>query len=381
MEFGFQNIPSPCYVIDEKLFHANLETLRDVKKRAGIEIIPALKGFAAWKTFPLLKEYGFGAASASSLHEARLIHEELGAMAHLYAPAYKKEEFEELLSYAAHVSFNSWNQFKTYYPMMEQAGDKKSPGIRVNPGVSSAPAGIYDPSQPGTRLGLQAGQLPGTLPPGLKGFHFHTLCESDSYMLEKVLKALEEKFGKYLSKLEWLNMGGGHLITSQRYDIDHLVFILKEFKKKYPHLHIILEPGSAFAWRTGYLVSTILDIVEDSGMKTAVLDVSFTAHMPDCLEMPYKPKILGTRQDETGEYAYRMGGASCLAGDYMGDWYFDEALEVGQKIIFDDMIHYTMVKTTFFNGIKHPSIGMWKLDNSFELFREFGYGDYKGKLS
>jgi carboxynorspermidine decarboxylase len=340
-----------------------------------------LKGFAAWKTFPILREYGFDSGSASSLHEARLIHEELAGMAYLYAPAYKKTEFEELLSYANHVTFNSWDEFDRFFSLIKKHEENVSTGIRVNPGVSSAPAGIYDPSQPGTRLGLQASQLPEKLPDGVKGFHFHTLCESDSYMLEKVLHALDNKFGKYLPTLEWLNMGGGHLITSQRYDIDHLVFLLNNYKKKYPRLQIILEPGSAFAWRTGYLVSTILDIVEDSGIKTAVLDVSFTAHMPDCLEMPYKPKILGARQDEAGKYAYRMGGASCLAGDYMGNWHFDEALQVGQKIIFDDMVHYTMVKTTFFNGIQHPSIGMWKMDNSFELFRKFGYEDYKGKLS
>ncbi len=377
MSIDFSKIPTPCYVIDELLLRNNLELIKKVREAAAIDILVAFKAFSNWGVFPVFKEYGFG-ASASSLNEARLAFEELGVKAHTYSPAYEEKTIADILKYSSHISFNSINQWQKYYEIASQKG--VSIGLRVNPEFSDSPYDIYNPCKPGSRFGITAQQLGDDLPQGMEGFHFHTLFEADSFALERVLAVFLKKFGKFLPKLKWVNMGGGHLITKKDYDIHHLIKILIDFKNKYD-VEIILEPGSAFTYQTGYLVSTILDIVENNGIKTAILDVSFTCHMPDCLEMPYKPVILGATDERAGKPTYRMGGMSCLAGDYMGNWSFDKELKPGDKIIFDDMIHYTTVKTTMFNGVSHPSIGLWSENSGFRLIKEFNYQDYKSRLS
>jgi carboxynorspermidine decarboxylase len=280
---------------------------------------------------------------------------------------------------SSHITFNSLAQFERFYPQTQF--NNISCGLRINPEFSEVETDLYNPCAPGSRLGIVGDLLDDKLPEGVEGLHFHTLCESSSYDLEKTLKVVEEKFGKYFSQIKWLNMGGGHLMTRDDYDVEHLISLLKSFKAKYPHLQIILEPGSAFAWRTGVLVSTVVDIVENRGVKTAMLDVSFACHMPDCLEMPYKPSIVGASDAIPRRPVYRMGGNSCLSGDFMGDWSFDKELKIGDRIVFEDMIHYTMVKTTMFNGVTHPGIGIWTNQNQFRLLREFGYQDYKNRMS
>jgi carboxynorspermidine decarboxylase len=377
MSIDFRKIPTPCYVIDELLLRKNLTLIKQVKGAAGVDILVAFKAFSNWGVFPIFKEYGFGAA-ASSLNEARLAFEELGVKAHTYSPAYEEKAIQDILKYSTHISFNSINELQKYMKRANQHG--VGIGLRVNPESSNSPYGIYNPCQPGSRFGVTAEQLDGAIPQGVEGFHFHTLFEADSFALEKVLAVFLRKFGKFLSRLKWVNMGGGHLITKKGYDIHHLIKILTDFKDRYG-VEVILEPGSAFTYQSGYLVSTILDIVENNGIKTAILDISFTCHMPDCLEMPYQPVILGATQEKQGKPTYRMGGISCLAGDHMGNWSFDKALKPGDKIIFDDMIHYTTVKTTMFNGVSHPRIGIWSELSGFKLIREFDYQDYKNRLS
>jgi carboxynorspermidine decarboxylase len=372
-------VPSPCYVIDEERFRKNLSLIKDVSKKSGAEIILAFKGFAMWGVFPVFREY-FNGAAASSVHEARLCYEEIGAPAHTYSPVYKESDFVQILKYSSHVTFNSLAQYRKYSKIVTGFPGKISCGLRINPEFSEIAQGIYNPCSPGSRLGITAGELGPYLPEGIEGLHFHVLFESDSYALEKVLEVVESKFGRFFPQLKWINMGGGHLMTREGYDTDHLIKILKRFREK-SGLHVILEPGSAFAWETGELVATVEDIVENQGIKTALLDVSFTAHMPDCLEMPYKPKILGATDPVPGRPTYRMGGNSCLSGDFMGDWSFESELKPGDRIIFLDMIHYTMVKTTTFNGVQHPSIGIWTKEGKFKLLKKFEYEDYKNRLS
>ncbi|MDI9532363.1 MAG: carboxynorspermidine decarboxylase [Bacteroidota bacterium] len=375
----YSRIPSPCYVSDEERLRKNLGIIKHVADASGAEIILAFKGFAMWSVFPVVREYVSGAA-ASSIHEARLCYEEMGVPAHTYAPAFRSEEFGTIMRYSSHVTFNSLAQYRKFAPVLQRGGKHISPGLRINPEYSEIAHGIYNPCSPGSRLGVTAGELSGGLPEGVEGLHFHVLFESDSYTLEKVLAVVEKKFGHLLPKLKWLNMGGGHLMTGKNYDTDHLISLLKRFREKHG-IHIILEPGSAFAWETGELVTTVEDIIDRDGIKTAILDVSFTAHMPDCLEMPYKPVIIGAFEPVAGKPAYRMGGNSCLSGDFMGDWSFHRELEVGDRLVFWDMIHYTMVKTTTFNGVPHPHIGIWTADQKFRLVREFGYEDYRDRLS
>ena len=374
----YSKIPSPCYVLDEGAFRKNLELLKSVKDRAGVEIILAFKAFAMWSVFPIIREY-IPYSTASSLAEARLAFEAMGSPAHTYGPAYTDKEFPGIMNCSSHITFNSLAQFERLYPQTQF--NTISCGLRINPEFSDVETNLYNPCAPGSRLGVVSDLLGDKLPEGVEGLHFHTLCESSSFDLEKTLNVVEEKFGKYFPQIKWLNMGGGHLMTREGYDTGHLIKLLKSFKAKYPHLQIILEPGSAFAWRTGVLVSSVIDIVENKGIKTAMLDVSFACHMPDCLEMPYKPSILGATDAVPGKPTYRMGGNSCLSGDFMGDWSFDKELKIGDRIVFDDMIHYTMVKTTMFNGVSHPGIGMWTTGNEFKMIREFGYDDYKNRMS
>ena len=377
----FSKIPSPCYVLEEELLRKNLALIKRVKEQAGVNIILAFKGFAMWSAFPILNEYGFEEATASSLAEARLAFEEMGSPAHTYSPAYTPNEIEEILTYSSFITFNSVSQLERYLPQLKANSHNISVGLRVNPEFSEVHTALYNPCSPGSRLGVLASQLNGKLPEGVDGLHFHALCESDSHDLAKVLVNFEDKFAAFLPHIKWVNMGGGHLMTRKDYDVAFLIDLLKGFKQRYPHLEVILEPGSAFAWDTGYLVSSVVDVVENSDIKTAILDVSFSAHMPDCLEMPYKPLILNATDAVEGKPTYRMGGNSCLSGDFMGDWSFEKELTIGDQIVFNDMIHYTMVKTTTFNGVSHPSIGIWNEKDGFKLIKQFGYEDYKNRLS
>jgi len=380
MPIDYAQIPSPCYVLDEQLLRKNLALIKSVGESAGVEIILAFKGFAMWSAFPVVRQYISGAA-ASGLHEARLAFEEMKTRAHTFSPAFKEQEFDDVLTYSSHITFNSLNQLNRFLPLVKKSGKDVSIGLRVNHEFSEVETSLYNPCSPGSRLGALASELNGKLPQGLEGLHFHSLCESYPIDLEKTLTAFEEKFGDLIPHVKWINFGGGHLMTRKGYDIDYLIDILKKFKKNH-NVHLILEPGSAFAWETGVLVSTVQDVVENNGVKTAILDVSFTGHMPDCLEMPYKPRIEGAYFDPVpGKPTYRMGGNSCLAGDYVGNWSFDKELKTGDRIVFEDMIHYTMVKTTTFNGVQHPSIGIWNDQTGFRLVRKFGYEDYKNRLS
>ena len=373
-------IPSPCYVMEEELLRKNLSLIKSVKDRAGVEIILAFKSFAMWKSFPIFREY-VDSSTASSVYEARLALEEFGSKAHTYSPAYTEADFPVIMKCSSHITFNSLSQYERFYPSVLTEGSGISCGIRINPEYSEVETELYNPCAPGTRFGITADMLPEELPEGIDGFHCHTHCESSSYELEKTLAHIEAKFGKWLPKLKWLNLGGGHLMTRKDYDVEHLIGLLKDLKSRYPNLQIILEPGSAFTWQTGTLVSTVVDIVENRGIKTAILDVSFTCHMPDCLEMPYQPVVRGAEMGKTTPYVYRLGGNSCLSGDYMGVWSFDKPLQVGDHVIFEDMIHYTMVKTNMFNGIQHPSIALWTVDNKFILYKQFVYEDYRDRMS
>ena len=381
----FSIIPSPCFVLEEKKLRKNLELIKSVKDKAGCTIILALKGFSMYSAFSIVKEYIKGATS-SSLNEARLCFEEMGTKAHVYAPAYREDEWNELMSYTKHITFNSlnqWEKFKSKLPSPIWRGSKGegiSVGIRINPQYSEVTTDLYNPCIAGSRLGVISDQIGDKLPDGIEGLHFHSLCESDSFALERTLKAVEEKFGHLLYQAKWLNMGGGHLMTRDGYNTEHLIDLVKNIQQKY-NVEVILEPGSAFAWQTGYLRSKVMDIFDSQGINAVILDVSVSAHMPDCIEMPYKPRILGATDAVKNKPVYRMGGLTCLAGDYVGDYNFENTLKIGDYIIFDDMIHYTMVKTTTFNGVNLPSIGIWKMDDTFQLVRKYGYESYRDRLS
>ena len=376
-----KKIPAPCFVLEEALLRRNLQLIDAVQQAAGVTIILAFKGFAMWSTFPIVREYLSG-ATASSLHEARLCFEEMGVKAHTYAVAYHPREFGKMLGYSSHLTFNSLTQYQRFQARVAAYPERVSPGIRVNPGWSPVDTALYNPASPGSRLGEPVENFKGTLPPGIEGLHFHTLCESSSYDLETTLEHFERQFGLFLPALQWVNFGGGHLMTRAGYDIPHLIRTLQGFKTRHPHLQVILEPGSAIAWETGVLVATVLDIVKNKNVKTAILDVSFTAHMPDTLEMPYRPRVRGAHTEPVpGQPCYRLGGVSCLSGDFLEEYSFEQPVKVGQKIVLEDMIHYTMVKTSTFNGVIHPSIAILRPDGQLEVVRRFGYRDYKNRLS
>ncbi len=380
MELNFDNIPSPCYTLVEEKLTDNLKLLKYVQDQSGVKIICALKGFAMWSTFPLVKKYLSG-ATASSLSEARLIHDEMGVSAHTYCPVYVPADFHKLVQLSSHMTFNSMTEYERYQDKLFELKREIHTGLRINPEYSEITTELYNPAIPMSRLGITAHQFGSTLPDGITGLHFHLLCEQDSNVLERVLQKTEQKFSHLFRQCKWINIGGGHLITRQGYDIEHLIGLLKDFKSRYPDAEIIMEPGEAVGWETGYLVSTVLDIIDKGNLKIAMLDVSFAAHMPDTLEMPYKPGIIGTSDQTVGHHRYRMGGTTCLAGDQMGDYYFEKELTPGDQIIFTDMIHYTMVKTNFFNGVIHPHIGKIDQHGQFKLIKSFGYEDYKSRLS
>ena len=372
---------TPIYIIEEKKLRRNLRLIADVAAKADIEIILAFKAFALWKTFPIFREY-INATTASSLSEARLAFEEFGAPAHTFSPAYTDDEIDEIVRYSSHLSFNSLTQYERYH---ERAASV-SLGLRVNPEYSEVDTLLYNPCAPGTRFGVTADKLPEQLPSDIEGFHCHCHCESGADVFQRTLVHIEEKFAKWFPQLKWINFGGGHLMTRKDYDIDLLISMMQDFHMRYPWLKVILEPGSAFAWQTGPLVSHVVDIVEDKGIRTAILDVSFTCHMPDCLEMPYYPEVRGaehidiTDSNHKVQSLYRLGGNSCLSGDYMSSWLFDHELQIGEEVIFEDMIHYTTVKTNTFNGISHPSIGMLHENGELEILRRFTYEDYRNRM-
>lgn len=379
----------PYYLLEETRLRKNLSLIKSVAEHTGAEFILAFKAFALWKTFPIFREY-ISHTTASSLHEAMLAFHEFGTKAHTYSPAYEEDTFDQVAACSSHLTFNSLSQFERFLPRLHQMGNSApSVGLRINPEYSEIETELYNPCAPGSRFGVLASQLtPGKLPEGVEGFHCHCHCESPASALQHTLQHIEAKFGPWLPLVKWLNLGGGHLVTRQGYDVQLLIDVLRDFHARYPHLHIVLEPGSAFAWQTGPLVSEVVDVVENHGIKTAILNVSFTCHMPDCLEMPYHPAVRGAetladaaeRGLDREPCVYRLGGNSCLSGDYMGCWRFEKPLQVGDSVIFEDMIHYTTVKTNMFNGIAHPAIKIKCLDGSVQLLREFGYADYRDRM-
>ena len=371
-------LPTPYYIVYEDRMRRNLELITSVERRAGVNIIMAFKANALWRSFPVVREYNRD-FTASSLNELRLGNEELGGEAHVYCPVYTPETIGEFLERATHLTFNSLSQWDKYGARALAAG--VSPGLRVNPQCSVIDTEIYNPSLPGSRFGVTSQQLAAAgLPDGLEGLHFHALCESTSHDLEKVLTAFEEQFGAWLPQVKWVNMGGGHLMTREGYDTDHLVRVLTGFRARYPWLKVILEPGSAWMWRTGDLITSVLDVVENQGIATAIIDASFACHMPDCLEMPYQPTITESVPPAPGLPVYRLGGNSCLSGDYVGDWAFAAPLQPGQRLTLEDMNHYTTVKTTMFNGIQHPAIVMCDSKGKCSYLRRFDYNDYKNRM-
>ena len=383
------NIPNPCYVVEESLLRRNLSLIQSIAKETDVEFILAFKAFALWRLFPLFREY-IQHTTASSPDEARLAFDKFGSRAHTYSPAYEDETFDEILSCSSHITFNSLHQYEHFHRFVSLCNsrgigaEQVSLGLRVNPEYSEIETELYNPCAPGSRFGVLAADLPKDLPSDIEGFHIHCHCESSAEAFVRTLSHIEDKFSSWFHQLKWINFGGGHLVTRADYNVPLLISTLKAFHARYPHLRIIMEPGSAFAWQTGYLCSRVVDIVENAGVRTAILNVSFTCHMPDCLEMPYTPVVRGAEIVDSSckmeKSVYRLGGNSCLSGDFMGWWKFKEPLEVGDVVIFEDMIHYTTVKTNVFNGIRHPSIGIHQMDGSFRLLRMFGYEDYRDRM-
>ena len=377
-------LPLPCYVMEEDLLRNNLQLIKDISQKADVQFILAFKAFALWKSFPIFREY-IKQTTASSPYEARLAFEEFGSKAHTYSPAYEDSTFDVILKCSSHITFNSLSQYERFIKRVSEYEEPASCGIRVNPEYAEIETELYNPCAPGSRFGIMATDLPDVLPPGIEGFHLHCHCENNSDVFQRTLKHFEDKFQKWLPQVKWVNFGGGHLVTEENYNVDLLIHILNDFHKRYPWIQIILEPGSAFAWQTGCLVAQVVDNVENCGIKTAIVNVSFTCHMPDCLEMPYHPQIVGAKIVDGPEVwkeenTYRIGGNSCLSGDFMGFWNFDHPLQVGERIIFEDMIHYTTVKTNMFNGIHHPSIALLHSDGQIEVYKNYSYDDYKNRM-
>ncbi len=379
----FEELHRPVYILEEAKLRNNLSLISSIAKEADIEIILAFKAYALWKTFPIFRKY-INATTASSLYEAKLGYNEFGAPTHTFSPAYTDYEIDEIAQCSSHLVFNSLSQFNRFHLQAKQANSNISIGLRVNPEYSEVETLLYNPCAAGTRFGVSADKLPQQLPTDIEGFHIHCHCENGSDVFERTLQHIEDKFSQWFEQIKWINFGGGHLMTRKDYDIKRLISILQKFKTKYPHLKVILEPGSAFTWQTGPLVSQVVDIVEDKGITTAILNVSFTCHMPDCLEMPYYPDVRTAKHVEESEQhaknVYRLGGNSCLSGDWLGYWKFDHELQIGENIVFEDMLHYTTVKTNMFNGITHPDIALLKQDGELETLRNFTYNDYKQRM-
>ena len=377
----YKEINRPMYIIEEARLRNNLRIISDVAKRADVEIILAFKAYALWKTFPIFREY-ISSTTASSLSEARLAFDKFGSKAHTFSPAYTDYEIEEIAACSSHLTFNSLTQYERLHETARKQNPEISFGLRINPEYSEIETDIYNPCAPGTRFGVSADKLPKQLPEDMDGFHCHCHCENGSDVFVRTLAHIEEKFAGWFKQIKWINFGGGHLMTRKDYDIELLVNTLREFHNRYPWLKVIMEPGSAFGWQTGPLVAQVVDVVEDKGIKTAILNVSFSCHMPDCLEMPYHPAVRGAQTieediDYSVPYIYRLGANSCLSGDFMSAWQFDHELQIGENIVFEDMNHYTTVKTTMFNGISHPTLAMVRENtNELEILREYSPKDY-----
>lgn len=377
----YKEINRPMYIIEEARLRNNLRIISDVAKRADVEIILAFKAYALWKTFPIFREY-ISSTTASSLSEARLAFDKFGSKAHTFSPAYTDYEIEEIAACSSHLTFNSLTQYERLHETARKQNPEISFGLRINPEYSEIETDIYNPCAPGTRFGVSADKLPKQLPEDMDGFHCHCHCENGSDVFVRTLAHIEEKFAGWFKQIKWINFGGGHLMTRKDYDIELLVNTLREFHNRYPWLKVIMEPGSAFGWQTGPLVAQVVDVVEDKGIKTAILNVSFSCHMPDCLEMPYHPAVRGAKTieediDYSVPYIYRLGANSCLSGDFMSAWQFDHELQIGENIVFEDMNHYTTVKTTMFNGISHPTLAMVRENtNELEILREYSPKDY-----
>lgn len=377
----YKEINRPMYIIEEARLRNNLRIISNVAKRADVEIILAFKAYALWKTFPIFREY-ISSTTASSLSEARLAFDKFGSKAHTFSPAYTDYEIEEIAACSSHLTFNSLTQYERLHETARKQNPEISFGLRINPEYSEIETDIYNPCAPGTRFGVSADKLPEQLPEDIDGVHCHCHCENGSDVFVRTLAHIEEKFAGWFKQIKWINFGGGHLMTRKDYDIELLVNTLREFHNRYPWLKVIMEPGSAFGWQTGPLVAQVVDVVEDKGIKTAILNVSFSCHMPDCLEMPYHPAVRGAQTieediDYSVPYIYRLGANSCLSGDFMSAWQFDHELQIGENIVFEDMNHYTTVKTTMFNGISHPTLAMVRENtNELEILREYSPKDY-----
>jgi len=377
MSFDISQIPSPCYLLEEEKLVSNLEILKRVQDESGCTIILALKGFAMWSVFPQVKQYLSG-CTASSLYELQLSAEKFGGENHIYSAAFRDDEFDEVASLGDHVVFNSVAQWQKFGRTAMRAG--VSCGLRVNPGISEVKTDLYNPCFAGSRLGIRPEHLMKADMQGVEGLHAHALCENLADSSIALIDAFEAKFAAWIPELQWVNFGGGHLMTHKDYDVDLLIERIRAFRNRWK-VKVYLEPGGAVAWRTGPLIASVLDIVPTDGLDVAILDISATAHMPDVLEMPYRPTITGSGEADEKAHTYRLGGISCLAGDVIGDYSFAEPLEVGARLVFEDMIHYTMVKTSMFNGVRHPDIGIWHRDNTFQLVRRFTYEDFRDRLS
>ncbi|HWT26621.1 MAG TPA: carboxynorspermidine decarboxylase [Mobilitalea sp.] len=378
MNIDFNSVPTPSYVVDERLLKNNLEVLKSVIDRTGCEILLAQKAFSMYSTYPLIGSFISG-TTASSLFEARLGKEEMGKEVHIFAPAYRNDEFDKILSLCDHIVFNSIQQWEKFKGKVEGSGKKISCGLRINPEYSEIETDLYNPCFENSRFGVTLSKLKDADLSGLEGLHFHTMCEQNSDVLERTLKIVEEKFGPYLHKMKWINFGGGHHITREDYDIETLVRCINHMKETY-HLQVYLEPGEAVALNTGFLVSTVLDLLEN-GMQLAIMDTSAACHMPDVLEMPYRPNIIGSGKQGEYPYTYRLGGPTCLAGDIIGDYSFKEPLNVGDRLVFCDMAIYSMVKNNTFNGINLPAIVLNTEKEGIKIIKEFGYEDFKSRLS
>jgi len=372
-----KNLPSPCWLLDEKLLLNNLKLLKSIKDRTGAKVLLALKGYALWKSFDLVKEYLDGCC-ASGLHEAQLAHDTFGREVHTYSPAFKDDELEQIAKISQHLVFNSPSQFHKYAKKAKSTNNHISLGLRVNPEYSASPKEIYNPCGLHSRLGTTLKNFDESILSSCNGLHFHALCEQDSDALESVLKNFEDKFGEYIPQMKWINFGGGHHITKKGYDVEKLIKLIKDFKQKYS-VEVYLEPGEAVGWQTGVLIATVLDIVHN-GIDIAILDTSAEAHMPDTILMPYRADVRNSGETNTKKFNYQLTGNTCLAGDIIGDYSFDEPLKIGDKIIFEDQMHYTMVKATTFNGIKLPTIAIKKENGNIEIVKEFGYEEFKGRL-